>query len=134
MKMLKLTLIGLLAAGTILAADPSGKWEATSQTPRGEVKTTFHLKTDGDKLTGTVGNSMTGESEIQDGKISGDEITFKQLVERGDRKMTVEWTGKINGDQIEFTRKFTGMPEGGQKAGPKAGGGANRSLTAKRVN
>jgi hypothetical protein len=139
MKILKTAFLGLLAAGMLVAADPSGKWEATAQTPRGEFKTTFNFKADGDKLTGTVGNEMMGESEIQDGKISGDEITFKQVMERGDRKMTVEWTGKVNGDEIELTRKMVGMGGGGPGGGPggdgpRRGPGRGGPIVAKRVN
>jgi hypothetical protein len=153
MHTLRATFLGLLAAGTILAADPTGKWEATSETPRGEMKMTFNLKADGETLTGTIGNERMGESEIQDGKISGDDITFKQVMERGDRTMTIEWAGKISGDEIQFTRKFAGMPgggpggrpraegEGGRERGPRAegeGGGrgpgmGGMTLTAKRV-
>lgn len=127
MSTLKAMTLCLLASGVLLAADPSGKWEATTQTPRGEMKMTFNLKADGKTLTGTVGNERMGESEIQDGKISGDEISFKQVMERGDRKMTIEWTGKLDGDQLELTRSFAGMgggrgPRGGRAGGPRAQG------------
>ena len=142
MKMLKAAALCLLAAGTLLAADPGGKWEATMQTPRGEMTLTFNFEADGETLTGTVGNEMMGESEIQDGKISGDEISFKQVMERGDRKMTMEWTGTIKGDELELKRSFAGGRgpggggPGGPGGGPRGGRGAGMGgpIVAKRVN
>jgi len=136
----------LCAAAVALAADPSGKWEATTQTPRGEMTMTFNLEADGDKLTGTVGNEMMGESEIQDGKISGDEIRFKQVMQRGDRTMTIEWHGVLKGDELELTRNFAGgqgegrgpgargpRPEGQGGPGGGRGPGMRGPLVAKRV-
>lgn len=120
MSTLKAAILCLVATGAVLAGDPSGKWEATIQSPRGEMKMNFNLKADGETLTGTVGNEMMGDSEIQDGKISGDDISFKQVMERGERKMTIEWTGKIKGDELELTRSFAGGMGGGR--GPGGGG------------
>jgi hypothetical protein len=123
MNTLKAAILCLLATGVVLAGDPSGKWEATMQSPRGEMKMVFNLKADGETLTGTVGNEMMGESEIQDGKVTGDEISFKQVMERGDRKMTIEWTGKMSGDELELTRKFAGGMGGGRGPGRPGGDG-----------
>ncbi len=72
MKNLAMTLAVLaLAATQAVAADATGKWEATISGPRGEMTLTFHLKSDGEALTGTISNGMMGESEISDGKASG---------------------------------------------------------------
>ena len=51
MRMIKATVCALAVAGVALAADPTGKWEATVETPRGEVTTVFDLTADGEKLT-----------------------------------------------------------------------------------
>jgi hypothetical protein len=112
----------VLAAAAAFGADVTGKWTATQETPRGEMKVNFNFKTDGDKLTGTIGNDMMGETEIKDGKINGDTIEFKQTIKRGEREMTVLYTGKVAGDEITFTRKM----EGGGGAGKKGGGGGKR--------
>lgn len=139
MQLTKFMLLSLLVCGSALAADPTGKWEAVTETPRGEVKMLFNLKADGDSLSGTVGNERMGESEIRDGKVSGDEISFKQVMSRGDRELTIEWKGTVKGDELELTRSFAGMPGGGQGKRPQrkdgAGGrpGASASITAKRI-
>lgn len=122
-------LLGLMILPAIWAADVNGKWTAEFETPRGPSEMEFDFKVDGDKVTGTVSNQR-GESEIQDGKIEGETISFKQVMSFG-REITILYTGKISGDEIEFTRKFEGGGPGGPGGGrggpggggPRAGGG-----------
>lgn len=111
----------LFAAGAS-AADIDGKWTAEAPGRRGRTEMTFHLKADNGKLTGTVANAFMGNTEIQDGKISGDEITFKQVIARGARKMTFKYKGIVKGDEIEFTREMEGAPGGPGAAGGPGGG------------
>ncbi|MBI1352812.1 MAG: hypothetical protein GC160_00595 [Acidobacteria bacterium] len=118
---LSMTALALVAA-PVFAADASGKWEAKIEGPRGEMAFVFNLTADGETLTGTVSNEMMGESEISDGKVSGDEISFKQKLERGERTMTFAYKGKVNGDELELTRTVEGMG-GGKKGGMRPGGG-----------
>ena len=91
------------------------------QGPGGEATWTFDLKADGDKLSGMVVNDFMGEMEIQDGKIDGDAVSFKQVMQRGDRSMTFVYTGKISGDEMELTRTMEGMGGGRGKGGPGGG-------------
>jgi hypothetical protein len=124
--------LGLLALPAMWGADVNGKWSAKFETPRGPSEMEFNFKVDGDKVTGTVANPR-GESEIQDGKIEGETLSFKQVMNFG-REITILYSGKINGDEIEFTRKFEGGgpgggrggPGGGPGGGPRAGGGGGR--------
>ena len=137
--------LGVLALGVpAWAAGIDGKWEATQETPRGEMTLVFDLKADGDALTGVVSNDFMGESEISDGKIDGDSVTFKQIMERGDRKMTIVYEGKLSGDELTLTRTMEGMGPGGKRGpGPGAGPGGGQggpggrrgpqTLVAKRV-
>ena len=110
-------LLGLLVAPAVWASDIDGKWTAEFETPRGTSEMSFDFKVEGDKLSGTVTNRR-GESEIQDGKIEGDTVSFKQVMSFG-REITILYTGKISGDEIEFTRKFEGGGPG--RGGPGRG-------------
>ncbi|HWQ56275.1 MAG TPA: hypothetical protein VN442_21490 [Bryobacteraceae bacterium] len=83
------------------AADISGKWKAEMQTPNGTRESTFDFKVDGDKLTGTV-TGARGSSEITEGKISGDDISFVVVRKFQEREIKQQYKGKVSGDQIKF--------------------------------
>lgn len=85
------------AALCLAASDPSGKWEGTINTPNGDIKLVFTFKVEGDKLSGTV-ESPRGERPITDGKVSGDDLSFK--VTAGDNVMTYQ--GKMSGDSMNM--------------------------------
>src|SRR5437867_1400353 len=61
---------------TASAADVTGTWKATSETPNGSFETTFVFKVEGEKLTGTAENRFSGEVPITDGKVDGDNLSF----------------------------------------------------------
>ena len=90
---------------TASAADVTGKW--SGQVPRrGEATaTTFTFKVDGDKLTGTM-TGPDGEVALQEGKISGDQISFTTT--GGNAKILFQ--GTVAGNDIKMTR----TREGGQ--------------------
>ncbi len=114
-----MTLLALLAAASLAsAADINGRWLAEFETRRGPSELEFNFKVEGDKVTGIIANMM-GDSEIQDGKVEGDEISFKQVLNFR-REITILYTGKIEGDEIKFTRKREGF--GGPGGGPPGGG------------
>ncbi len=115
----------LLLAASAWAADVSGKWSAQAQ--GADITLTF--KVDGNALTGTVDNSQAGPTDIKDGKINGDEISFHVVRKMGETEIKIEWKGKIAGDEIKFKRQTQG---GGGMGGP-GGGGAAEEITAKRV-
>lgn len=97
-------ILGALAllALAAFAADVDGKWQAETPGRGGQTMVqTFTLKADGDKLTGTVSNPM-GETEISDGKVNGDEISFAVVRRMGEREMKMNYTGKVSGDEIKF--------------------------------
>lgn len=107
--MLKTILIACFAIAmltvTAEAADVTGKW--LGQVPsRGEaMAATFTFKVDGDKLTGTM-TGPQGEVALQEGKASGDQISFTTM--GGDVKILFH--GTVAGDEIKMTR----TREGGQ--------------------
>jgi hypothetical protein len=94
------------------AADINGQWKAEFTTPDGTQRVnTFSFKVEGDKLTGIVKGSQD-ETPIQNGKVSGDEISFtaerpfgafsyKGKVAGGEIKLKVE----LNGQSFEMTAK-----------------------------
>ncbi len=72
------------------------------ETPNGSSQQTYTLKADGDKLSGTV-KSARGETEIQDGKVSGDDISFVVVRKFNDNEFRMQYTGKLDGDDLKLT-------------------------------
>ena len=114
-------LLGLLAV-TALAADVNGKWVAQMTGRNGQTReVTFNFKADGNTLTGTV-TTPRGDTEISDGKIDGDAISFSQNLEFGGNQVKLLYKGTVSGDEIKFTRSRDG------------GEGRTQEFTAKRAS
>lgn len=90
-------------AFTASAADISGTWKGTADTPNGAVERTFVFKVDGHKLTGETTSNMFGKSAIQDGKVDGDDVSFSITVNVQGTEGKVNYKGKVAGDSIKFT-------------------------------
>lgn len=56
------------------------------------------------KLTGTAKNDM-GSTEIANGAIKGDDISFVENLDFNGNQIAIAYTGKPAGDEIKFTRK-----------------------------
>jgi len=139
---LTLCLLALVAAATAAAADLNGKWIAQMPARNGETRDiTFNFAVNGDQLTGTV-TTPRGDAQITDGKVSGDQVTFTEVVQFGEREMKIQYKGTVasDGNSIEFTRSFEGGRggqggEGRQGEGRQGGrGGFNRTIVAKRAS
>lgn len=96
----------------------NGEWQATWNTGIGIINSTYTFTVNGNSFTGKVVSNLNGEkseSEITDGKIDGEIITFSYQFQ-GNIKMA--YKGTVSGDEIKFTRD--------------AGGFATEEATAKR--
>jgi hypothetical protein len=99
-----------LASVGAMAADFNGKWTANIETPMGSQTITLNFHVDGAKLTGTV-TSPRGESEISEGKVDGDSISFVQVMHFNDNEFKITYSGKADGaDTIKFTRQMGDRP------------------------
>jgi hypothetical protein len=88
---------------TAQAADVNGTWTWTqpAQGNRPERTSILKLKTEGDKLTGTI-NGRQEDIKITDGKVTGDEVTFKvSRTGQGGNTFVQKYTGKVSGDTIK---------------------------------
>jgi hypothetical protein len=119
---IRFVLLSCLLAVAAWAADVSGKWTAEMPGRGGQPQqSTFNLKADGATLTGTVSGRM-GETQISDGKIDGDTVTFSVVREFQGNTMKMNYTGKVSGDTIQFKVQRDG------------GEGQAREFTAKRAS
>lgn len=94
-------------AASALAADATGTWKWSFTTQDGQTReTTLKLKQDGSKLTGTISGRNNTETSIEDGKVDGDEVSFKVTREFNDNKFVQQYRGKLGGDTIKGKVEF----------------------------
>jgi hypothetical protein len=89
---------------TATAEDISGTWIARTSI----LTVTMVFKVDGTSLTGTVRTRPADETEIKDGKINGDKVSFYIVRKENNKNVKVRFEGIVNGDEIEFTRDANG--------------------------
>lgn len=108
----------LLAVSVALAAaSVDGRWVAKVENRKGTQEIVFNLKTDADRVTGTVAMGKRGRAvEISDGKINGDEISFTTTARGGkkNKQKTTKlvWHGKIAGSEMKGARQAEGARRG----------------------
>ena len=141
--------------GSSFAGDVTGTWEGEMKMPemgqgggpggeggrgggmgsQGPRKWIFDLKQDGTKLTGSVKGPRGNASDIMDGKIEGDKLSFK-VKSQGfqGNEMTIKYEGTLSGEEISFTFSMEGGM-GGRGGGRGPGGGDFQMppIVAKRV-
>ena len=100
--------LALVLAVPALAADIAGKWTASFDTQIGVQNYTYTFKIDGAKLTGSA-ESQNGKTEISEGAVKGDEITFTENLDFQGNALKITYKGKVSGDEIKFTRNVADM-------------------------
>src|SRR4030095_16615113 len=108
-KVVTCAILALGAVTQIQAQDKKvdGTWTGRPPGRKGgpERKSTLKLKTEGDKLTGTLSapgrGGQASDTAITDGKLKGDEISFTVIREFNNNKVTAKYNGKISGDTIK---------------------------------
>ena len=111
-------LLGISLSVLAASADPGGTWTASFDTQIGVQNYTYTFTVVGDTVTGTAA-SANGEVEIQDGKLSGNTLTFTELFTFQGMDLLITYTGEVMGNEIHFTRDVAGF--------------ANESLVATRT-
>jgi hypothetical protein len=103
------TIAALLLFSSARAADVSGTWTAEFDTQVGKQNYTYVLKVSGSQLTGKA-KSANGETELEDGKVEGDAVTFVEMLNFQGMELKVTYKGKVvSADEIKFTRDVAGM-------------------------
>ena len=88
------------------------------QTPLGERRLTVTFRAAGDALTGTVIGDDGNAPEIFDGKLSGNDVSFKTSI-TSPMQLMLQVNGLIAGDKISGTVEARGvgsMPFTGTRA------------------
>ena len=109
-KLLFVTTILLVVAFAAMAADVTGKWTYEQAGRQGGParQTTITLKADGAKLTGSVpgmgrgGATPPAPTEITNGKIDGDKVSFEVTRDFGGTPNTTKYEGTVSGDEMKL--------------------------------
>ncbi|HEY2018860.1 MAG TPA: hypothetical protein VGH38_35390 [Bryobacteraceae bacterium] len=99
-----LVLLGLLTLLTTLlfSADASGKWKGSFDGGGTERTVTFNLKATGNDLTGTVEGLLDKPSEVKDGKMDGNTVSFWFMTEYQGNPIKLVCKGTLAGDEIKI--------------------------------
>ena len=93
-------------------ADVAGPWSWTMKGRQGRPDRTItaKFKVDGEKVTGTVTSpgrdNQTNDTEIKEGTIKGDELSFTVTREFNGNTMKSKYTGKVSGDTIKGKMEY----------------------------
>jgi len=102
-----LGLVVVLGVGTpALAADATGTWKWTVERNGQTFENTLKLKQDGEKLTGKITGRQGNETDIEEGKVKDDTVSFNVTREFGGNKVVMKYQGKLSGDTIKGDTKF----------------------------
>ena len=115
---LALVLIAIMVM-PMAAADITGKWTASFDTQIGKQNYTYDFVVKDSTLTGKMKSDM-GESDVLEGKIEGDKVSFAELLTFQGMEIRITYTGTVvSADEIKFTRNVADF--------------ATEELVAKRV-
>jgi hypothetical protein len=132
-------LLGISSAA--LAADLDGKWTAEVEGRRGTVTQTLILKTSGSELTGSLDGGRGNAVDISDGKIDGNNVSFKVVREFNGNQITQQYKGTLSdAGELNLSVSMGGGARGGGGGGGFGGGkgggggrGGPRNLVFKKA-
>jgi hypothetical protein len=81
-----------------------GTYKIEIESPMGKQESTLTLKTDGDKLSGSM-DSMFGKQDFSGGSVKGDDIAWVMEISGPMGNMKLEYTGKVSGNDISGSVK-----------------------------
>lgn len=112
-------LLCVVSTAPIAAADITGKWTSSFDTQIGKQNYTYDFVAKEATLTGKMKSDL-GESDVLDGKVDGDKVSFGEILKFEGMEIKITYTGKVvSADEIKFTRQVADF--------------ATEELVAKRV-
>lgn len=97
------------AAEPLKALDLTGAWKGNFDFNGTAVPLTFNLANTGASVTGNVAGMGPAPTEIHDGKIEGNLVTFWLNTDYQGQTYALNYKGTVTGDQIDFS---FGTPDG----------------------
>jgi hypothetical protein len=118
-RLMAVVLLVVVSMAPIAAADITGKWTSSFDTQIGKQNYTYEFVVKDSKLTGRMKSDL-GESDVLDGKVDGDKVSFGEILKFEGMEIKILYTGTIvSADEIKLTRNVADF--------------ATEELVAKRV-
>jgi len=117
MRLLILTTVTLLTALASYAADVSGDWIMSLETPNGALAASLNLKQDGDKVTGTY-RGPRNEAPAA-GTMKDNDLKLSASINGRGQSLTIQIAAKVADDKMEGTLDIGGQASVGFKATKK---------------
>lgn len=86
------------AAGEEPAVDMTGTWDVTIDAEGQSIDAKMTVEQEGAYFEGTM-TTPFGEASIQDGVVSGTDVSFSMVLDIGGESMVIEVTGTVEGDR-----------------------------------
>jgi hypothetical protein len=94
---------GTAMAPAATAIDVTGTWKGAFDAQGTSILLVLHLMSAGGVVTGTIEGLPTTPTDVHDGKIEGDTVTFWVNTDYQGQTFKVIYKGKVAGGQIMFT-------------------------------
>jgi hypothetical protein len=105
-RLLGIALFLLFGVARVFAADISGTWKASFETQIGQQNYTYQFVVKGTTLTGKIQSESGGTSDVLQGKVDGDKVSFVEVFKYDGNEIQITYTGQVTSDdEIKFTRQ-----------------------------
>jgi hypothetical protein len=103
-------LLLLLVSMSAFAADVAGSWKLTYTTENGLTReATLDLKLEAGHLSGTLAGDR-GKAQIEEGTVSGDQVSFTLLRRGNNDEIKVTYQGKVEGGTMKLKMQYGHRP------------------------
>lgn len=104
------------------AAELSGTWSGSMTGRDGNQReVSFRFVADGPRLTGSMLGPTGNEIEISDGKVQGEEVTFKIVLQWNGNPAALLYRGRLTGTDLRLKMQRAGAPRAMEMLLKKAG-------------
>ena len=107
MRLVTIAVALLLSAFTVFAADVSGAWTMTLDSPQGAAEATLTLKQEGGKVTGTYKGPRNTATVA--GTMAGNDLKLTAAMDAGGQSVALVFTAKVAADKMDGSINFAGQ-------------------------
>jgi hypothetical protein len=87
------------------ASGIAGSWKVTMTSPRGTREVTLMIKEDKGAYTGTMQGAQGPVGDLKNVMVKGDDFSFVREINTPNGDITLNYSGKVDGDKISGTTK-----------------------------